>query len=189
MTTVQICSFLWTFLGFVWLIGWLWTKRTQERAPLASRLLYGVPVVLAFYLVFNHNLNLGWLDARLFPQNIFLNISAITLTALGIAFAIWARFYLGQNWSSAVSVKIGHELIRTGPYAQVRHPIYSGIILGMIGTALARPDPRGLIAIILLCLAFSIKRRMEEVFMRKTFGPEYDDYSRATGALVPRLRF
>jgi len=189
MTTVQICSFLWTFLGFVWLIGWLRTKRTQERAPLASRLLYGVPVVLAFYLVFNHNLNLGWLDARLFPQNIFLNISAITLTALGIAFAIWARFYLGQNWSSAVSVKVGHELIRTGPYAWVRHPISSGIILGMIGTALARPDPRGLIAIILLCLAFSIKFRMEEQFMRKTFGAEYEDYSDSTGALIPRLRF
>ncbi len=187
MNAMQICSFLWTFLGIVWLIGWLRTKRTQERAPLASRLVYGVPVAIAIYLLFSNNLNLGWLDTHLIPHNIYLDISSITLTAAGVALAIWARFYLGQNWSSAVSVKVGHELIRTGPYAWVRHPIYSGIILGMIGSALARCAPRGLISIALLWLGFSLKFRMEEQFMRKTFGPEYDDYSRTTGALIPRL--
>ena len=188
LSAADICSYLWTILLVVWTIGWLRTKRTQERAPFASRLLYGVPVVLACYLLFNRDLKLGWLDARLVPHNTFLDIAAVTLTALGVALAIWARFYLGQNWSSAVSVKVGHELIRTGPYSWVRHPIYSGIILGMIGTTLARPEPRGLLAIVLLWFAFSIKFRMEEQFMRKTFGPEYDDYSRTTGALVPRLR-
>jgi protein-S-isoprenylcysteine O-methyltransferase Ste14 len=188
MTAMDICSLLWTFLGIVWLIGWLKTKRTQERAPFTARLLYGVPVVIASYLVFNRNRNLGWLDTHLIPYNIYLETAAVTLTALGIAFAIWARFYLGQNWSSAVSIKVGHELIRTGPYAWVRHPIYSGLLLAMIGTALARSDPRGLTAIILFWLAFSIKLRMEEQFMRKTFGPAYDDYTRSTGALIPRPR-
>ncbi len=188
MTATQICSLLWTILLVVWTIGWLRTKRTQERAPFASRLLYGVPVGLACYLLFNHNLNLGWLDTRPLQHNIYLDIAAITLTALGIAFAIWARFYLGQNWSSAVTIKVEHELIRTGPYAWVRHPIYSGIILGMIGTALSRPAPRALLAVVLFWIAFSIKRRMEEVFMRKTFGPDYEDYSRSTGALIPRVR-
>jgi protein-S-isoprenylcysteine O-methyltransferase Ste14 len=186
MTTMQVCSLLWTVLLLVWMIAWLRTKRTQERAPFGSRLAYGVPVALASWLLFSDNLPFTWLQTRIIPQNIFTEAAAITITALGIAFAIWARFYLGQNWSSAVSVKVGHELIRTGPYALVRHPIYSGLILAIIGTAIARREPRGWISVVLLSLGFWIKSRMEEQFMRKTFGPDYDDYSRTTGALIPR---
>jgi protein-S-isoprenylcysteine O-methyltransferase Ste14 len=188
MTTMQICSLLWTVLLVVWLIAWLRTKRTQERAPFVSRLAYGVPVGLASWLLFSDNLPFTWLQDRIIPKNIYTEATAITLTALGIAFAIWARFYLGQNWSSAVGVKVGHELIRTGPYAWVRHPIYSGLILAMIGTAMARREPRGFFSVVLLWLGFLIKSRMEEKFMRKTFGPDYEDYSKSTGALVPRLR-
>ena len=168
MTAMRICSILWMVLWLVWLVALLRTKRTQERAPFGSRLLYGLPVVFAFYLVFSENIRLGWLESRIIPRNVFVEALAVTLTALGIAFAIWARFYIGQNWSSAVTIKVGHQLIRTGPYAWVRHPIYSGLLLAMIGTALARREPRGLLAIILLWLGFKIKSRMEETFMRKT---------------------
>lgn len=188
MTSMDICSLLWTILLVVWLIGWLRTKRTQERAPFATRLAYGFPVVLGAYLAFNKDLHLRWLDLPLIPHNIAVDVLAVAVTAAGIAFAIWARFYLGQNWSSAVSIKVGHELIRTGPYAWVRHPIYSGLLLAMIGSALARPEPRSLLAVALLWLGFSIKRRLEEGFMRKTFGADYEDYARATGALLPRFR-
>ena len=187
MTALRICSLLWTLLGLVWLIAWLRTKQTQERAPFGSRLLYGIPVLIAFYLLLSDNVPAGWLQSRIIPQNVIVQALAVTLTALGIAFAIWARFYIGQNWSSAVTIKVGHELIRTGPYAWVRHPIYSGLILAMIGTALARRELRGLLALVLLYLGFKIKSRMEEKFMHKTFGPEYEDYSRSTDALIPRL--
>jgi protein-S-isoprenylcysteine O-methyltransferase Ste14 len=188
MTTMQICSLLWIVLLLVWMVAWLRTKQTQERAPFGPRLLYGVPVTIAFYLLFGDNMPFAWLESRIIPRNIYIEAVVITLTALGIAFAIWARFYIGQNWSSAVTIKVDHKLIRTGPYAWVRHPIYSGLILAMIGTALARREPRGLIALVLLCLGFQIKSRMEEKFMRKTFGPEYEDYSKSTGALIPRFR-
>jgi len=188
MTAMRICSLLWTLLGIVWLIAWLRTKTTQERAPFGSRLLYSVPVTLAFYLLFGDNMPLAWLESRIIPKNIYIEALAIILTALGIAFAIWARFYIGQNWSSAVTIKVDHKLIRTGPYAWVRHPIYSGLILAAIGTALARRELRGVLALVLLYLGFTVKSRMEEQFMRKTFGPEYEDYSRSTGALIPRFR-
>ena len=188
MTAMRICSLLWTLLGLVWLIAWLQTKTTQERAPFGSRLLYGVPATIAFYLLFGDNMPFPWLQSRIIPKNVYLESAAITLTALGIAFAIWARFYIGQNWSSAVTIKVDHQLIRTGPYAWVRHPIYSGLILAMIGTAIARREPRGFFSVVLLWLGFWIKSRMEEKFMRKTFGPEYEDYSRSTGTLIPRLR-
>jgi protein-S-isoprenylcysteine O-methyltransferase Ste14 len=188
MNAMRICSFLWLLLWLVWLGAWLRTKKTQELASFGSRLRYGAPVVLAFYLLFSESFPFRWLELRFIPHHIFIEILAVTLTALGIALAIWARFYIGENWSSAVTIKVGHQLIRTGPYALVRHPIYSGLLLAMIGTALARREPRGLLAFVLLWLGFWIKSRMEEGFMRKTFGPEYEEYSKSTGALLPRLR-
>jgi protein-S-isoprenylcysteine O-methyltransferase Ste14 len=171
---------LWEALWVIWLIAWLRTKPTQERVGFGSRLLYGLPVLLAFYLIFGDNIRIRLLAAPILPRSPFVDAVAVTLAALGIAFAIWARFYTGQNWSSAVSIKVGHQLIRTGPYTWVRHPIYSGLLLAMIGTAIARRGPRGFLAFALMWLAFVIKSRMEEGFMRKTFGEEYDEYSRAT---------
>ena len=186
---MRICTLLWTIVWIVWILAWLRTKKTQELAPFRFRLLYGIPVLMAFFLLFNDNIRFGWFDVPVFPRDIPLESVAVALTALGIAFAIWARFYLGQNWSSAVTIKVGHQLIRTGPYAWVRHPIYFGLLLATVGTALARREPRGLLAFGLLWLGFWIKSRMEEQFMRKTFGAEYEEYSRLTGALIPKLRF
>ncbi|HEX3739060.1 MAG TPA: isoprenylcysteine carboxylmethyltransferase family protein [Terriglobales bacterium] len=187
METMRICSCLWTAFVVVWLAAWFKTKRTQERMNFGSRLLYSIPVFIGCYLLFGERFS-GWLQERVIPKNIGIESVAILLTAVGIALAIWARFYIGENWSSAVSIKVDHQLIRTGPYAWVRHPIYSGILLGMIGTALARREPRGFFAIIFLWLGFWIKLRMEEGFMRKTFGEQYQEYSRSTGALTPKMR-
>jgi protein-S-isoprenylcysteine O-methyltransferase Ste14 len=188
MDTSSIVSVLWMIFAAVWLIAWLRTKRTQERAPLSSRLLYAVPVMIGSYLFFNNNATSVWGRARLFPGNPVLDSIAVLVTALGIGFAIWARFYLGTNWSSAVSVKVGHELIRTGPYTWVCHPIYSGLLLALVGTALQQDRVIALIAVALFWLGFWIKSRMEEEFMRKTFGEQYVEYRKSTGALIPKLR-
>jgi protein-S-isoprenylcysteine O-methyltransferase Ste14 len=188
MTPMRICSIQWTLLWVVWLIAWLRTKPTQERASFGSRLGYGIPVLAAFYLLFGDQIPVAWLHLRIIPHNLYIGGLGVAITGLGIALAIWARFYLGENWSSAVSIKVGHQLIRSGPYAWVRHPIYSGLILAAIGTALVRGEIRAALAIVLLWYAFSVKSRMEEVFMRKTFGPDYEAYSASTGALVPRIR-
>jgi 4-hydroxybenzoate polyprenyltransferase len=91
MTAMRVCSFLWTLLWLVWLVAWLRIKRTQECVDFGSRLLYGLPVFFAFYLVFSESFPFGWLRARILPQNIFLETLAVSLTALGIGFAIWAR--------------------------------------------------------------------------------------------------
>jgi protein-S-isoprenylcysteine O-methyltransferase len=188
MTAMNICSDLWLALGVVWLATALWTKRAQERVDIGSRLLYGTPLVLAFYVTFGGYPRFDWLQTRLYPHNTVTEASGVVLTALGLAFAIWARFSIGANWSSAVSVKVEHQLIRTGPYAWVRHPIYSGLLLAMLGTAITVGKVRDWVGLILLWLAFWIKSRMEERLMLKTFGPDYEDYSRTTGALIPRLR-
>ncbi|HLX85293.1 MAG TPA: isoprenylcysteine carboxylmethyltransferase family protein [Terriglobales bacterium] len=188
MTAMDLCSDLWCILGVIWLATALWTKRSQERASFSSRLTYGAPVALSFYVTFGGYTGLSWLQGRLYPHNSTAETLGVVLTALGLGFATWARFSIGANWSSAVSVKVDHQLVRTGPYAWVRHPIYSGLLLGMVGTAITLGKIRAWVGLILLWLAFWIKSRMEERFMLKTFGPDYEEYSRSTGALIPRLR-
>ena len=191
MTAAQICDYLWITFCLIWMIAALRTKPTQQRADQAARLAYGIPALAAFLLMFVNSdaVPLFWLAGPMFRRNSVLAAIGVALTAMGIAFAVWARAYIGRNWSSAVTIKVGHRLVRTGPYAWVRHPIYTGILLGMLGTALVRRQPRGFIAFLLLWLAFLVKSRMEERFMRQAFGSEYEDYSHTTGALVPRIHF
>ena len=188
MTTANICACLWIIFCLVWLIASLETKRTHERELFSSRLRYGIPIAIGSYLMFSNNLPFSWERTHLFAQTTLLAAAAILLTAGGISFAIWARFYIGKNWSSAVTIKVGHELIRTGPYAWVRHPIYCGLLVALIGTGLARDKLIALPAIALFWLGFWIKSRMEERFMFKTFGEQYLEYSKSTGALIPRFR-
>lgn len=188
MNVWHFYTVLWTIFAVVWLLGALRTKGTQERAPLTSRLAYGIPVVAGAYLMFSESLPWGPLYSKVLPKSTALVALALFLTSVGIAFAIWARFYIGQNWSGAVTVKVGHELIRGGPYRWVRHPIYSGILLALFGTAVARRQLIGFIAVAFFLIGFLIKSRIEEQLMRKTFGEQYLEYTRSTGALVPRLR-
>jgi protein-S-isoprenylcysteine O-methyltransferase Ste14 len=86
-----------------------------------------------------------------------------------------------------VTIKQGHELITTGPYAVVRHPIYTGILTGFLGMAIAISQVRGFLVFVLIFLAFWIKLRMEEQWMRSQFGEAYATYARQTAALVPYL--
>jgi protein-S-isoprenylcysteine O-methyltransferase Ste14 len=92
---------------------------------------------------------------------------------------------IGRNWSSNVTVKEDHQLMRTGPYALVRHPIFAGLLLGMLGTALQAGEVRGLIGMALATIAWRTKLIMEEQFMTEQFGAEYASYKRDVKALVP----
>jgi len=109
----------------------------------------------------------------------------VVLLAAGLAFAVWARAVLGGNWSGTVTIKEGHELIDRGPYRHIRHPIYSGLLLALLGTWLAGGRVYGLLAFALALSALSGKLRVEERFMAQEFGERYAAYRRSTWALVP----
>jgi protein-S-isoprenylcysteine O-methyltransferase Ste14 len=188
MDGMRICVYLWVVFLVVWVIWAMRTKPTQRREGVSSRLSYTVLTVAAALAMFSGDVPREWLRIRIFPANLWIEVLGIALTAAGIGFAIWARIYLGGNWSGSVTVKVGHQLVRSGPYRWVRHPIYSGMILGMLGTAIVRGQVRGLVAVALLYIGFTIKSRIEERVMMSTFGAEYDEYSRTTGAIVPKLR-
>jgi protein-S-isoprenylcysteine O-methyltransferase Ste14 len=109
------------------------------------------------------------------------------VTALGLLFSVWGRIHLGRNWSQAVTVKEDHELIVTGPYSLVRHPIYTGLLTGFLGTAIAIAEVRGVLAFGLVLIVLLGKLRLEERWMRKEFGESYEQYSRRVAALVPLI--
>jgi protein-S-isoprenylcysteine O-methyltransferase Ste14 len=98
---------------------------------------------------------------------------------------VWARVYIGRNWSGTVTLKEGHELIRSGPYALVRHPIYTGLLLAFTGTAIACGDPAAVIGLALVLASFLYKLRIEEGFMRAVFPEQYASYAARVPALVP----
>ncbi len=104
---------------------------------------------------------------------------------MGVAFSVWARLMLGDNWSNRVTVKENHTLARRGPYRIVRHPIYSGILLGMLGSALQRGGIRCFVGVLICGFSFWLKTRVEERFMVQSFGEEYLQYRHKVKALAP----
>jgi len=187
MDAMKFCGELWTALWIIWMIGLLWSKRTQERTDMRARIVYGLTTLAGFYLMFGGGLPEGWLHTRLYARAQWIDELGVALTALGVAVAIWARVYLGSNWSGSVQLKVEHEMIRGGPYGWVRHPIYTGLLVAIVGTGLVRGQVRGLLAFFVLLAGFWVKLGIEEQLMRKTFGEAYEEYARRTGALVPRM--
>jgi protein-S-isoprenylcysteine O-methyltransferase Ste14 len=107
------------------------------------------------------------------------------MTALGVGFAIWARATLGRNWSVAVTLKVTHELIRSGPYRLVRHPIYTGILIAAVGTAVLSNEVRGVVGVLLIFGAYLTKISKEEELMSANFPQAYSEYKASTWKLVP----
>ena len=174
---------LWCAWLLYWIVAAADVKPTRWRETPASRLLHRVPLGLAAMLLLPHRLE-PIMTARYLPSGpLFPTLGAI-MVALGLGFAIWARWHLGENWSGSVTLKEDHSLIQTGPYKYVRHPIYTGMLLAFVGSAAAVGEWRGILAVALALLAFLYKIRVEEAGMHKTF-PEYERYRRTTAALIP----
>ncbi len=129
----------------------------------------------------------GFAYRRFLPDSVIYLWIGLAMTIIGVMFAIWARVKLGRNWSGIVTVKQNHELIRTGPYALVRHPIYTGIMLAVFGTAIFDGEIRSILLMIATLTILAQKMKMEEQFMTEQFGSEYASYRLNTKALVPFL--
>ncbi len=182
---LQWIEVLWIVFLVAWGIGALTQKQTVRKEAGRSRLVHLLLGALAGIVLFDKRLNFGILERPFVPQDIIFSYLGLTLTFAGIAFALWARVFLGRNWSGAVTVKKDHELVRTGPYALARHPIYTGVLLALLGTVIDLRQARGLLALGIAVLAFSIKMRREELFMAEQFGAAYAEYKQKVKALVP----
>lgn len=178
---------MWIFFLIYWQIKAANTKATQRLESAASRILRVLIFLIAIIILSTTRIPLPWLYLLLWPQGLWPFWLGAAVTIAGLLFAVWAREHLGRNWSRSVTIKQGHELITTGPYAVVRHPIYTGILTGFLGMAIAISQVRGFIAFVLVFVALWLKLRMEEQWMRSQFGEAYATYARKTAALVPYL--
>ena len=170
----------WIAIGVVWFVYAFRNKATARRQPAAwlavHLLILGIAIAL-----------LKVRTPRFIPDAPVVDWTAQALQILGIAFAIWARFHIGRNWSGLVTLKEDHALLRTGPYAVVRHPIYSGLLLAVLGVALGRGRLTAFLGCLLLFAEFKRKSLAEERLMHLQFGDAYTRYSHEVKALIPTL--
>ena len=176
---------VWIAVFAVWAIGGLTTKQTARAQSRGSRLIQTFFFILAFLLLFRNEPRTGWFGRRFLPPSLWGDYTGLALTVAGAGFAIWARFALGRNWSGTVTVKQDHTLIRTGPYAVVRHPIYAGFLLAILGTTIAIGEIRGLAATVSALIGMKLKAQLEEEFMMEQFGEEYAQYKREVKGIIP----
>jgi protein-S-isoprenylcysteine O-methyltransferase Ste14 len=124
---------------------------------------------------------------RFLPASSLTLVAGIVMEALGLFLAIWSRRSLGRNWSGEISIKVEHELIRSGPYKMLRHPIYTGLLAMYVGTAIVAGEWLSLIGLAVAVYAYWRKIRLEEANLRIAFGANYDAYRHETWALLPGL--
>src|SRR5260370_346002 len=179
---------LWLLFGLYWIVSAFKLKKTKRRESWSQRFRYVLPLMVAFYLLSRPEAHYGWLGARFVPASAAAAWIGVPLaTAAGVGIAFWARWHLGANWSGVVTLKEGHELIRSGPYRSIRHPIYTGILLALLGTAVAVGEVRALLAVAIAWLSFYTKARREESFLTQEFGPSFAEHSKRTGMFLPRF--
>jgi len=185
---LELETWLWLIFAAYWFIGALTAGKTISRESLGSSLPRNLVLALAGALLFAHSLSAGILGRRFIPPSQDFYFAGVLLTASGLGLAFWARYNLGRNWSSQITLKEGHTLVCTGPYKYLRHPIYSGIFLAIVGTALTVGRYRALLAVVLALLGFFWKARQEDAWLARAFGEQFEQHRQRTGRLLPRWR-
>jgi protein-S-isoprenylcysteine O-methyltransferase Ste14 len=178
-------------LWAAWLAYWTAAAAGQGKPVLRresdlSRSLQSYPMILGGLLMAIPDLQLPVFDERVpgLPM-VWRTGLGIAAVVVGLLFTVWARRHLADNWSVSVIVRTGHELVLRGPYAWVRHPIYTGALLALMGTAITGGQWRGLVGALLVAASLLYKIRLEERFLSEHFGDEYRRYCSTVPALVP----
>ncbi len=184
-----------TALWFAWLVSWIiatfWSSRVAKRGGWTSEILLRgliyLGAVLMFALVPNHS---DYAQKRLWRLDDFLQWLLTAMTAAGLSFTWWARIHLGYLWSSwGMAAKANHQVVDTGPYRLVRHPIYSGLLVAAFATALEKGTVAASPGAAILTLALYLRARREERFLRAELRERaYDAYARKTPMLLPSIR-
>jgi protein-S-isoprenylcysteine O-methyltransferase Ste14 len=183
----QLLALIWIAWLISWVVASFWSGRTQKHVMTRDSQAYRIPI-LAGAILFT-----PWLAQALGEQPLWNLGNGGTyvvagLTLAGISFTWWARIHLGRFWSNAITRKEGHRVIDTGPYGFVRHPIYTGLIAGMLATGVAVGTVTAMLGAVLISLGMWQKARMEEGFLTQELGAdEYGSYCRRVPMLVPFL--
>jgi len=182
---LNIISGCWILFAVIWLLAAFATKQSVYRESRAQRLRYIIPLLLGWFLLAKGHRLSDPLNHRVIPHLDALAWIGAVLCIAGLLVCIWARFTLGRNWSGVVTLKGGHELITSGPYALVRHPIYTGLLSMFVATVIVLGHVAGIIAIPFVFVSFWVKLRYEEKLMLEKFPNEYAAYQQRVKRLIP----
>jgi protein-S-isoprenylcysteine O-methyltransferase Ste14 len=174
---IPVC---WVAFWVYWLAASTGVKAGRTRWTRFAGIRVGVILVVLLLL------RVGALKGHVATDNPWLQGAGLAVFLLGLALAIWARVYLGRNWGMPMSQKVDPELVTAGPYRRIRHPIYSGIILAMIGTTIA-VSLYWLIAVVVIGAYFLYSAIVEERSMARLFPDSYPEYRRSTKMLIPYI--
>lgn len=184
MSAGEIIITCWCIFFVVWITTAAKAKATVEMQSEASRMAHRIPVGLGWWLLLFPNFP-GDLNRQILPRTVELHVAGAVICICGLLFTLWARYALAGNWSSDVTFKREHELVRKGPYHFVRHPIYTGLLVMFLGTLLHVGQLRCFIGLPLVAIGFWIKLRQEEELLLRHFPEAYPVYKRDVKALIP----
>ncbi len=187
MSVIILC---WIVFLLYWLISSFFVKKSETRRNWKSQIIWRIVIVvlvIVFIVISKNQSDLKGILQPFFSSSLVLQIIWTVLTVSGLVVAVWARTVLGRNWSGYVTYKKDHELVTGGPYKFVRHPIYTGAILMVIGTFLYYPNIFVLSFLISWSTMFMIRTKEEEKIMIKLFGKRYLDYMKKTKRLIPGI--
>jgi protein-S-isoprenylcysteine O-methyltransferase Ste14 len=184
---LRLAGYCWGIFGLYWVISAARQKAAKRKEPWWERLGHILPLVLVAAFFNWQAARYGLLGLGLVPFSPAVGVAGLAMTAAGVALAIWARRHIGQNWSAVVSIRANHELIDTGPYRKIRHPIYTGILLALAGTGLLIGEARVVIGFVIAYVVFYLKARKEEKWLTREFGERFMVHAKKTGMFLPKL--
>jgi len=175
---------LWAGFALSWIAAMPWSSAVEKRLGMGREIAYRIVLIIGGIVFFipAHGYE-GPLRLWYVPYATVWPI--VGLIALGFLFAWWARIWLGTLWSGQVTKKENHRVVDTGPYALVRHPIYTGILVAVYATAALKGTVLGLAGAAIITLGIWMKARLEEGWLGQELGPAYADYRRRVPMLVP----
>jgi protein-S-isoprenylcysteine O-methyltransferase Ste14 len=176
---------------FAWLVtalyvfgSALFTNGIKRREGFRNRLLDSALLYGGYFLMFSQ---VPFSESLLLPARKPLQMAGVVLAYAGLPLTIWSRARLGRYWSGVVALKHDHRLIQSGPYRLVRHPLYSGLILGAVGWGLCVTTWTSLLGVLSLVTCLERRAYKEDAFLASEFGAEFEAYRQRTGRLIPRL--
>jgi protein-S-isoprenylcysteine O-methyltransferase Ste14 len=184
---IRVLEWAWIAFGLYWVFAARRVQAARTTESATYRVFRLLLLTITFTLLFAKWTAIGFLGRSFLSRAQPLAYIGLIAALAGLSIAIWARISLGRYWSDKIVLKVDHQLVRSGPYARMRHPIYSGVLLGVAGSALVVDEWRAVLAFLLLLTNYMVKAKREDKILAGAFAQDFIEHRRRAGFLLPRL--